>query len=157
MLDDLHMQQSDYHNSRPLSSADSLELRPQTRRRGCYLAMTCPLFSAVVLFLKSLPTTPITLQLSQQPTNVNCRTFERIWIQFLTQAMTEGIFAIKTEKIKNHAAKAWAEVKPLADVLPRPRHGPLAPFFGTPECDTVLKMALDEYLQKVLSLYISSL
>ncbi|OJJ85120.1 uncharacterized protein ASPGLDRAFT_46084 [Aspergillus glaucus CBS 516.65] len=62
--------------------------------------------------------------------------------------MTEGIFAIKAEKIKNHAAKAWAEVKPLADVLPRPRHGPLAPFFGTPECDTVLKMALDEYLQK---------
>ena len=55
--------------------------------------------------------------------------------------MTEGIFAIKTEKIKNHAAKAWAEVKPLANVLPRPRNG-LAQFFGTPECDTVLKMAL---------------
>lgn len=69
--------------------------------------------------------------------------------------MADGIFAIKSdEKIKSHAAKAWAEVKPLADVLPRPKHG-LAPFFGTPECDTVLKMALDEYLQKVIS-YISS-
>lgn len=51
-------------------------------------------------------------------------------------------------------AKAWAEAKPVAESLPKPKLGTVARFFPTDECGALIRRVMDEYSKvTIMSLF----
>ncbi|KAJ5223427.1 hypothetical protein N7468_007969 [Penicillium chermesinum] len=63
--------------------------------------------------------------------------------------MAAGIVPFSSANVKAQAAKAWAEAKPVAESLPKPRDHSVARFFTTDECNVLIKEVLNEARQEI--------
>jgi hypothetical protein len=61
--------------------------------------------------------------------------------------MAAGIVPFSSAHVKAQAAKAWAEAKPVAESLPKPRDLSVARFFTTDECNALIEEVLNEATQ----------
>ncbi|KAH2669404.1 hypothetical protein KXV51_007455, partial [Aspergillus fumigatus] len=64
--------------------------------------------------------------------------------------MAAGIVPFSSAHVNAQAAKAWAEAKPVAESLPKPRDLSVARFFTTDECNALIEEVLKEATQGVM-------
>jgi hypothetical protein len=67
--------------------------------------------------------------------------------------MAAGIVPFSSAHVKAQAAKAWAEAKPVAESLPKPRDLSVARFFTTNECNALIEEVLNKATQGVMCLF----
>jgi hypothetical protein len=67
--------------------------------------------------------------------------------------MAAGIVPFSSANVKAQAAKAWAEAKPVAESLPKPRDRSVARFFTTDECNALIEEVLNEATREVTCLF----